>query len=511
MNSKLSKIDVCFVIPSSSKEAYQDLYKIYSAIEPPTWALLLAQSLREKNYDSIILDFQPDSKTLDDSVKLIEETNTKLAVFVLYGQNPNSGTTLMIGATKLAEHLKKNCPNIKIGFIGSHVSALPLEVIKLSFVDFAFINEGVLSLLALLKTNLKDHLEKVPGIWFKDREGMPKKGAAGKIVQTGDMDIVMPGYAWDLLPKNNQLFDKYRAHYWHTYFLPKNRTPFAAIYTSLGCQFACNFCMINIVNRTSYQKNISAINSKGMRFWSPQLILKEFEKLWDYGVRTLRISDEMFFLNKKYYVPILKGLIDRGLKFNLWAYARVDTVRKDQLELFKKAGVNWLALGIESGNQSVRIDIDKGKFKEVNIRQVVKDIKMSGINVLGNYIFGFPEDNMKTMNETLDLAIELECEHSNFYSAQALPGSPLYLYAREQNWDIPIKFEEFAFLSYECKPLRTKHLTSQEVLSFRDTAWNKYFSNKNYLSLIEKKFGNKAKQNLIELSKIKLKRKILES
>ena len=44
--------------------------------------------------------------------------------------------------------------------------------------------------------------------------------------------------------------------------------------------------------------------------------VQEFEKLWEYGVRTLRISDEMFFLNRKYYVPILKGLIKRNIKFN---------------------------------------------------------------------------------------------------------------------------------------------------------------------------------------------------
>jgi len=508
LNSSL--IDVCFVIPSSAKKAYQKLSDVYSAIEPPTWALILAQSLKVKKYTSVILDFDADRKTLDESVQLISETKARLIVFVLYGQNPNSGTTLMIGASELADQLKKNYPQVKIGFIGSHVSALPLEVINLSYVDFAFINEGIISLMALLETNLNSHLEKIPGIWFKDDDGIPRKGIPGKIVQTNEMDVMMPGYAWDLLPKKKTTLDQYRAHFWHTNFLYENRTPFAAIYTSLGCQFACNFCMINIVNRISYEEKISASNSRGMRFWSPELILKEFEKLWEIGVRTLRISDEMFFLNKKYYIPILEGLIERGLKFNLWAYARVDTVRKDQLELFKKAGVNWLALGIESGNQNIRVEIDKGRFKQVNIREVVKNIKSAGINVLGNYIFGFPEDNISTMTETLNLAIELQCEHSNFYSAQALPGSPLYLFAKDQKWDIPKKYEEFAFLSYECKPLRTKHLTAKEVLNFRDNAWRKYFSNQNYLNLVENKFGKKSKKNLMELAKINLKRKILE-
>ena len=60
----------------------------------------------------------------------------------------------------------------------------------------------------------------------------------------------------------------YRASYWHS-FSEKDRTPFAAVYSSLGCMFACNFCMINILNRTNDDENPNASNFKGMRFWSP--------------------------------------------------------------------------------------------------------------------------------------------------------------------------------------------------------------------------------------------------
>ena len=78
------------------------------------------------------------------------------------------------------------------------------------------------------------------------------------------------------------------------------------------------------------------------------------------------------------------------------------------MELFKKAGVNWLCLGIEAGNQNVRLEIEKGKFKQVDIRKIVAQIKDAGINILGNYIFGFPDDTIDTMNQTLDLAMELK-------------------------------------------------------------------------------------------------------
>ena len=408
----------------------------------------------------------------------------------------------MIGAAELAKQLRENYPEYKIAFIGSHVSALPQEVIKLDYVDFAFINEGVAGLLALLKTDLNNRLSGVPGLMYKDKDGRPHKGGIARIIT--NLDEELPGYAWDLVD-----LTKYRSHFWHSNFLYDQRTPFASIYTSLGCTFGCSFCMIYIVNRTSYAGEISSADSKGMRHWSPEFILKEFEKLWELGVRTLRLTDEMFFLNKKYYVPILEGLIKRGLKFNLWAYARVDTVRQDQLELFKKAGVNWLCLGIESANQEVRLEIDKGRFRKINIREVVQQIKDAGIAVLGNYIFGFPEDNFYTMNETLNLALELNCEHTNFYCATALPGSPLYLQAKRYGWDLPQTYEEFAFLSYEHKPLQTKYLSAAQVLRFRDDAWHRVFNDPPFHQLVKNRFGQEALDNVKDLSKIKLQRKLL--
>ena len=90
------------------------------------------------------------------------------------------------------------------------------------------------------------------------------------------------------------------------------------------------------------------------------------------GVETIRISDEMFFLNKKYFNPLIDGLVERSLNLRMWAYSRVDTVQEKFLDKFKKAGINWLALGIEAGNQTVRQEVSKGTFREINIREVCK-------------------------------------------------------------------------------------------------------------------------------------------
>ena len=49
-----------------------------------------------------------------------------------------------------------------------------------------------------------------------------------------------------------------------------------------------------------------------MRYWSTEFIIKEFDKLLNMGVRTIRIVDEMFLLNPKYYVPLCEKLSERN-------------------------------------------------------------------------------------------------------------------------------------------------------------------------------------------------------
>jgi len=507
-------MDCLFINPNSSQKAYQDLSKVYSAIEPPTWSLLLAESCRSKGFGVGIFDSDAERLNLKESVSRVKDINPRIALFVVYGQNPNSGTTSMIGALELANALKENDFKGLIGFVGSHTSALPLEVLAFNSVDIVLLNEGVYALHNLLRSNLSTDLSHIKGIGYKKRGpanfAIPTLNEPEKIVSQDMMDQDLPGYAWDLLPFNKKPLDLYRAHFWHADFDHQKRTPFAAIYTSLGCNFACDFCMINIVNRINNGEDISAADSKGMRFWSPDWVNREMKKLADLGVETLRISDEMFFLNRKFYEPILENIINENYSFNMWTYSRVDTVRKDYLELFKKAGVNWLALGVEAGNQNVRQEVSKGSFKEVNIREICNTVQNNDIKIISNYIFGFPEDTMETMQQTLDLALELNTEMANMYPCQALPGSPMYFAAKQNGWKLPSTLEGYAFLSYESEPLPTKYLTSSEVLKFRDEAWQTYFTNSNYLELVEKRFGKVQRKNVEDMASVKLSRKLLE-
>jgi anaerobic magnesium-protoporphyrin IX monomethyl ester cyclase len=502
------KLDVVFVNADSSSAAYQDLADKFAAIEPPTWSMLLANSARAVGHSVAIIDSTAEGLSHEGTVERIGELKPKLVVFVVYGQNPNSGTINMVGNSECAELLKSTFPTIRICFVGSHTSALPNEVLAIPAVDLILLNEGVYALRSLLASDLDSDLPKIKGIGYKV-DGKAILNSPEIVVPNDRMDIDMPGYAWDLLPIKEKPLDLYRAHFWHTEYKQENRSPFAALYTSLGCRFKCDFCMINIINRVDNDSEVASSHSPNMRFWSPEFMISEFEKLAGFGVEHIRISDEMFFLNQRYFEPLLQGIIARDLGLKMWSYTRIDTVREKFLDLFKKAGINWLAVGIEAGNREVRREVSKGTFALEDVSSVVKLIQKHDIGVAANYIFGFPEDTMETMNQTLDLALELNTEMANLYPCQALPGSPLHVKARKEGWRLPDTYQGYGFLSYEAIPLATKHVSAAEVVRFRDNAWQTYHENPAFLNLIENRFGERARQGIVDLSKIKLRRRIL--
>ncbi len=463
-------LDCLIVNPSALSQIYQSLSENLTAIEPPIWAGLLANGLRARNKSVEILDCEGLNLTIEESARRILETRAKLTAIVVYGQQPSASTQNMHAASLLCKAISKVNPDLQTILIGGHVSALPERTLKEESCTFACKGEGLATLLGILDGRF---LDAIPGLAYRTKNGIKVNPSAGTIPQEKLVEV-LPGVAWDLLPMRN-----YRAHNWHAFSNENDRSHYASIYTSLGCPYKCTFCCIN-----------APFGGSSFRFWDTDFTLNEIEKLSDvYGVENLKIADEMFVLNKNHYLKIAQGIIDRKLDLNIWAYARIDTVKPETLETLKKAGINWLALGIESGSKFVRDGVKKGRFGGEDISEIVKRIQGAGINVIGNYIFGLPDDDFKTMTETLDLAIELNCEMSNFYSAMAYPGSQLYTIAQEKGWELPNSWLGYSQHSREALPLRTEHLTSGQVLGFRDYAFDRYFRGPKYLDLVKAKFG----------------------
>tara|TARA_R100001082_G_scaffold48047_1_gene25779 strand:+ start:15690 stop:17180 length:1491 start_codon:yes stop_codon:yes gene_type:complete len=496
-------MDVLIIAPSASRKLYQKLSDNFSAKEPNIWAGLLANAVRCKGISVSIHDME-----IEPNIKDIENCGARLILFVVTGQNPNASTASMTGAVIAAKEVRELLPETKIAFVGPHVNALPTSTLeKHTEIDIVLTNEGVYSLIDLLSSNLTNNdLKKINGIAYRDSFGQIILNPAGKVVPQSRLEKDMPGVAYDLMPS----LDKYRTSSWHANYIDEDRSPFASIYTSLGCIYKCEFCMINIINRDDNDPHKTSSSFSKFRYWDPYFTIKQLDYLAEQGVKQIKIADEMWVLKPKHFEVLCDLIIERGYEFNIWAYTRIDTVKPRYLEKLKKAGVNWLALGVESGNQEIRREITKGRFEDINIRDVFKMIQNAGINVCANYIVGLGHDNWDTMQETLNLALELNAENSNIYSATSLPGSPLYLKAKKEGWDTPENYSEYGFLSYDHIPSKTYNLESKEVLEFRDYSFRVLFENPRFLNMIQNKFGEKAIENIKSMNNIRLKRKILQ-
>ncbi len=494
--SRKHDIDVVLVNPGSRSAVYQKLGSKFSAIEPPSLAGLFATYLIQKGLRVRIVDAP--GKNLSPSAvaeQIVSDYRAKFAVMVVYGFQPSASTQNMTAAGETCNAIKSLSPEVKIMMTGTHPAALPQQTMEEESVDFVCDREGPETILmtALALNEKNPNYGNIPSLWYR-QDGEIMRNLPGELMS--DIDQQMPGVAWDLLPMEN-----YRAHNWHCFEHINDRQPYVSMHTSLGCPYKCTFCCIN-----------APFGKPSYRLWSPDTVIKEIDILVNnYGVKNIKFVDEMFVLNKRHVLGICDRIIERGYDLNIWAYARVDTVKDEFLEKLALAGIRWLALGIESGSKHVRDGVEKGRFGTDAIIDVVRKIQAAGINVIGNYIFGLPDDTLETMQETFQLSIEARCEFANFYCAMAYPGSKLFDMAKKKGWDLPDSWIGYSQHSYETQPLRTEVLTAADVLKFRDEAFLRYYQDPGYLDFVTKKFGNDVGLHLRDMTKIKLQRQLLDN
>jgi len=495
-------IDVLFIHPGNQQRIYQDLSKEFTAVATAVWTSLLAEHTRNKGYSTAIYDANVEGWDEDVPKELMSKHNPNLIVIMVYGHNPSASTQTMPAAGAIAKDIKNYNRDTPVAMGGIHPSALPERTLREENADFIIRGEGVYTIDGLIQyIKGKSKIEEVEGLCYRKDDSVEFTRPA-RLVK--DLDKQLPGYAWDLLPDLNN----YRAHNMHCFqdFQKSKkddfsdvRSPYVSMQTSLGCPYSCHYCCINAI-----------FGKPGIKYWSLEKVLSWIDTLVNqYGVRNIRLDDELFILSPKRVERFCDMIIERGYDLNFWAHGRIDTIRDSLLKKLKMAGVNWICLGIESANERVRKNVNKDIKKD--IKDVVKKIQSYGIYVLANYMFGLPEDNMATMEETLKLAMDLNCEYATFNSVMAYPGSALYDWALKRDGYMAESWGAFSQHSFDTQPLPTRFLSSAEVLTFRDKAFNIYYGNEKYLTMIDRKFGRKVREHIEKMLTVKIKRRLVSS
>jgi anaerobic magnesium-protoporphyrin IX monomethyl ester cyclase len=133
--------------------------------------------------------------------------------------------TPMDGLVKKVARLVKNInPEIKVVVGSYHPTFCADDVMRNSDIDFAVVGEGEVPFLKLIKEMREDSpkWEKVPSLYFRDREGRTRSTPAAPRIEDLD-DLPFP--ARDLVLYCD--YDFYRVH---------------SVITARGCPYKCSFC-----------------------------------------------------------------------------------------------------------------------------------------------------------------------------------------------------------------------------------------------------------------------------
>jgi radical SAM superfamily enzyme YgiQ (UPF0313 family) len=184
--------------------------------------------------------------------------------------------------------------------------------------------------------------------------------------------------------------------------------------TSRGCPFDCSFCSVIEMFGRKY------------RFESVEATLKKLRHIATISKSTIFFVDDNFTANKRRTKEILKGMIAEGIKRRWVAQARTDVAEDiELLRLMTDSGCHTLHIGFESINPKT-LEVYNKKQGVEEIVNCIKVIKDYGIHLHGMFVIGADTDDLNTIKNTVDFAIESGIDTVQFMMLTPLPGTSFF-------------------------------------------------------------------------------------
>jgi anaerobic magnesium-protoporphyrin IX monomethyl ester cyclase len=164
----------------------------------------------------------------------------------------------------------------------------------------------------------------------------------------------------------------------------------------------------------------------------------------DFHATEIGVTDDIWNLDLKRAKGLCRALIAEGLNTVPWVTVHGMKVNHTDLELFqlmKAAGCKRVGFGVENGDEDILKRVIKKSQTLDMVRMAFKNAKKAGLQTMGFFIFGMPEETEATMEKTIRLALELDPDLANFMIAAPYPGTELWkLIEKEgilfsQTWD----------------------------------------------------------------------------
>jgi anaerobic magnesium-protoporphyrin IX monomethyl ester cyclase len=305
----------------------------------------------------------------------------------------------------LAALLKRHVPGLRLVLGGPHPTAMPRETLaQVPDCDFVVRGEGE-EVLRELVTALES------GRALADVAGISFRSPTGEMVSTPDAPLLADLDALPL-PDREGVLQHYRDR---TYSSFVYGSPSDILMTSRGCPYRCRFCF-KVCGR--------------YRGRSPARVLEEVDWVVEHiHPASIQLMDDSFTIQRGRAEAILDGLAARRYRVKFKVRSRVDAVDGPLLAKMKRAGVDTVVYGLESGSGSMLRAFDKRTTVEQNVR-ACRLTRRAGLHCLGDMILFYPGESPATLAETERFLREANPTAVKFYVLTPLPQTQVYSEAK---------------------------------------------------------------------------------
>ncbi|MCL4557495.1 MAG: B12-binding domain-containing radical SAM protein [Deltaproteobacteria bacterium] len=365
----------------------------------PLGLVYIAGSLRQAGYDVEIYDAMSLFHTHEDIIrKIITDRPDVVATTAITASLPDA-VEVLSHAKMIDEHIITVIGNVHPTFMFNEL------LNDHSSIDYVVRGEGEVTFVELLDAiNACGNMGHVKGIAFKENNVIrvtPNRELSMSL------DALTP--AWDLVN-----WEDYR-------YFPDDNATLGIVSSSRGCIHQCSFCSQQLFWEKRWRQR-SALS-----------FVNELEMLSErYGVKVVMLADEYPTANRQRWVDILNLIIQKGLKIKLLLETRVDDIVRDEdiMDLYVKAGVSHIYVGVESGSNT-SLELFKKDIKAEQSKRAIDIINKAGIISETSFVLGMPYETHDTISHALDTAVYYNPDMAFFLAIAPWPYSDIYPQLKE--------------------------------------------------------------------------------
>jgi radical SAM superfamily enzyme YgiQ (UPF0313 family) len=410
----------------------------------PLGILYLASYLKERadfDYEIKVVDAYTSGNTAEDIRKVIADFKPHII-------GVSAVTILIYDAQHICSIAKGIDRNIMTVIGGPHATSVPSDVANHPDTDVVVTGEGEDTFFQLCRAISRGgNWHALPGIAYKRGLDIVVNGPAQPI---NYLDTI-PFPDLSMLPDLKQYNPM---PHWG------KSGSFSTMITSRGCPYDCSYCSVTSNQGRKYRHR-SAFN-----------IINELEVLHrSFHVTSVSFRDGTFTTIRQRVMDFCRLLKERALDVSWSCNVRANELDLELLKTMKDAGCSFIFFGIEQGNASLLLK--HKKYRKDQVINAVHMARLAGIDVMGYFMLGMPEEDMSTIQETIRFSTSLPLNSAVFTVLTPYPGTETYRYCRENGL-----LKEASWDQYDAREKivwEHPNLTEQQLMSMMKKAYRDFY------------------------------------